>query len=248
MQQEEFLRKITEMKEIARLQGSVLTREQADEAIRELALDDKQQEFFFDYLKQNKIGIGEPVNLDEELSEQDSGYLKQYLEELEGLPTYDEAQKRVFAMGAMAGEKDAKEKLLTAYLPDVIEIAKLYAGQGVYLEDLIGEGNVALAGAVEMVGALEKPEEVQGMLGKSIMDAMEEFIGVDLEERKTDKKIEDKVNKVAEKAAELSASMRRKVTVEELSEETGLSRKEILDAVRMSGNKIEEIEAQAEEE
>lgn len=87
-------------------------------------------------------------------------------------------------MSAMAGDSLAQEKLCTAYLPQVVDVAKLYAGQGVYLEDLIGEGNVAVAMGVKMLGALEKPSEAEGMLGKMMMDAMEDYISEYAEESK----------------------------------------------------------------
>ena len=41
--------------------------------------------------------------------------------------------------------------------------------------------------------------------------------------------------------------MERKVTIEELMEETGMSRKMIEDAVRMSGFKIEDIDNNAKD-
>ena len=142
----------------------------------------------------------------------------------------------------MAGDLDAQQRLVEAYLKDVIDVAKLYAGQGVSLEDLIGEGNVALAVAVSMVGSLEKPSEAQGMLAKMMMDAMENLIDEVALNEKQDKKVADKVNDVADKARELAGEMHRKVTVRELADETGLSVKAIQDACRMSGFKIEDID------
>ena len=47
----------------------------------------------------------------------------------------------------MAGEAGAVQLLTQMYLREVADVARLYAGQGVPLEDLIGEGNVALAAA-----------------------------------------------------------------------------------------------------
>lgn len=240
--EEVFLQKITELKETAKLQGQVVSREQIDEFIEENELNAEQSELLNEYLKQNKIGVDEKINPDEYLTEEDISYLELYLEELDKLPQLTEAQKLALSMGAMAGEAAAKHRLLEAYLPYVVDIAKLYAGQGVYLEDLIGEGNVALTMGVEMLGALEKPEEVQGTLGKLIMDAMEEFIEENISEKKTDKKVEERVNKVADRARELSEELRRKVTVGELMDETGMSEKEIRDALRISANRIEGIE------
>ena len=79
------------------------------------------------------------------------------------------------------------------------------------------------------------------MLGKMIMDAMEDFIAEDAAEAKKDRQLADKVNLVADKANELADDLHRKVTVEELMQETGMSRKSILDAIRISGDKIESI-------
>jgi len=132
--------------------------------------------------------------------------------------------------------------LITFYLPEAAQLAKLYAGQGVLLEDLIGEANVALTVGVEMLGALEKAEEVPGMLGKMMMDAMENSIGEVADSEEAGKAVAEKVNRVADAAKELSEDLRRKVTVEELAEETQISQEDIREAVRLSGRKIEEIE------
>lgn len=69
-------------------------------------------------------------------------------------------------LSAMAGDAQAQERLLTLMLPQVVDVAKLYAGQGVFLEDLIGEGNVALAMGVRMLGAMEHAAEAEAMLAK----------------------------------------------------------------------------------
>ena len=181
------------------------------------------------------------------LTDEEKDYLQEYLDEVAELPTYTDGEKLAFAMSAMAGEADAQQRLIEIHLADVAEIAKLYAGQGVLLEDLVGEGNLALSFGVTMLGSLEKPQEVEGMLGKMIMDAMEEYIAEHAENSKIDKRVEDKVNKVADKARELAEELQRKVTIEELMEETGMSRKMIEDAVRMSGFKIEDIDNNAKD-
>ena len=182
-----------------------------------------------------------------ELTEEEKDYLQEYLDEVAALPTYSDGEKLAFSIAAMAGETDAQQRLIEIHLADVAEIAKLYAGQGVLLEDLVGEGNLALSFGVTMLGSLEKPDEVEGMLGKMIMDAMEEYIAEHAENSKIDKRVEDKVNKVADKARELAEELHRKVTTEELMEETGMSRKMIEDAIRMSGFKIEDIDNNAKD-
>ena len=85
---------------------------------------------------------------------------------------------------------------------------------------------------------------VIAMLMKLVMDAMEEYIKENADVKQADRRLADKVNQVAEKAKELSEELHRKVTVEELVSETKLTEKSIRDALRMSGNRIEYIEAE----
>lgn len=237
-----FAHALEDVKKLAKVQNHCVTKEQIMEAFSELALSEEQYTMICQYLKQHKIGVGEQVDLDDYLEQEEKDYLETYLEELKALPTLSEGEKEAVTLSAMAGDAQAQQKLTEVFLPDVVEIAKLYAGQGVFLEDLIGEGNVAVAAGVTMLGALEHAAEAQGMIGKLIMDAMEEFISENAEESKKDKKIADKVNKVADAAAQLATELRRKVTVEELMEESGMSRKSIEDAIRMSADKIEDLD------
>ena len=236
-----FAKTLEEVRKKAKEQGNCISKEQVEDLFGPLALSAEQLDMVYTYLHQRKIVIGEPMDPEEYLAEEEKDYLDHYLEELKALPEMTDGEREAVTLSAMAGDADAKNMLTQLYLPEVVEIAKLYAGQGVYLEDLIGEGNLAVSVGVTMLAALEHASEAQGMLGKMIMDAMEECIMQNAEEVKKDKKILDKVNKVARAADELYEELRRKVSVEEVMQETGLSRRTIEDAVRMSGNKIESL-------
>ena len=232
-----FAKKLEEVRKKARRQGGQISRRQVQEAFGELALEEAQLAMVFDYLEKHKVivtegeiseefSLPEGDNLweDEELSEEERNYLQDYLDEIALLGEVSDGEKEAITLAAMAGEREA------------------HTGQGVYLEDLIGEGNVAVTLGTGMLGCLEKPSEAQGMLARMVMDAMEELIEENSQSGKVDKKVETKVNAVADKARELSEELRRNVTVEELAEESGMSVKTINDAIRMSGFKIENID------
>ena len=239
-----FAKTLEKVKNIAKDQGNCISEEQVQAEFEVLGLNTEQLQMVYDYLVKHKIGIGQPVNIDDYLSEEEKDYLQTYLDEIAQLPAVTEGQKEAITLSAMAGDPDAQARLTEIYLPDVIEIAKLYAGQGVLLEDLIGEGNLAVAMGVSMLGCLENASEAQGMLGKMIMDAMENYIQETASNEKADQKIVDKVNSVQDLAKELSEELKRKVTVEELMQETGMSRNKIMEAIRFSGNNIEYIEVE----
>ena len=236
-----FAQALERLTQTAKEQGNCISEEQLRETFAALSLKDEQFEMVRAYLKQRSIGIGEPASPEDYLSEEEIDYLEDYLKQLEELPEVSEGEKEAITLSAMAGDGDAQNRLIQIYLPQVVEISKLYAGQGVFLEDLIGEGNVAVTMGVTMLGALEHAAEAQGMLGKMIMDAMEDFIAENAEETKKSRKMAERINKVADKANELAEELHRQITIEELMNETGLSRKAIEDAVRMSGNKIDAI-------
>lgn len=237
-----FASTLEEVRQKAKAQNNCISQAEVEEAFAPLSLSREQMDMVYQYLRQKKIGIGEPVDYEEYLQEEEKDYLASYLESLGAFGEVSEGEREAVTLSAMAGDADAVGRLTEIFLPEVVEIAKLYAGQGVYLEDLIGEGNVALSLGVTMLGALEHASEAQGMLARMIMDAMEEYIADNAREAKKDSKIADKVNQVADAANALYEELRRKVTVEELMAESGLSRKAIEDAIRMSGGKIEAIE------
>ena len=238
----EFAKKLEAVRKLAKAQGNMLSQEQVEEAFSEIGIKGVQLEPVLQYLKTKNIGIGEPINIEEVLAPEDKDYLTEYVESLKELPVFSEGEKRAYAMSAMAGDGVGQLNIINLFLPQVVDIAKLYSGQGVLLEDLIGEGNVALATGVEMLGCLEDPEEVDGMLGKMIMDAMEDYIAENTEVKKADMQVAEKVNQISDQAKELAETLHRKITVEELAQETGMNEEEIQEAIRFSGNKIEYFE------
>ena len=129
----------------------MLTSEQISEAFESLSLTEEQMGLIHEYLNKNHIGIDTPAEQNANLSSEDTNYLNMYLEELKDLPEVSDGEKRAVMMSALAQDNSACNKLIEIFLPQVVEIAKLYAGQGALVEDLIGEGNVALSMGVTML-------------------------------------------------------------------------------------------------
>ena len=237
--EQQFQVKINELRALAKEQNMRVSTSQIEELFSEIGMPKELLGPVYDYLKAKNIAIDdEIIDTDAIMDEEDRNYLDLYLCELGELNEYKEA----FYISAMAGHKESQKRVIEVMLPQVIDIAKLYLNQGVSIEDLIGEGNVALTMGVGMLGALESASEVPEALASMIMNAMEQIIAVEDDTRSADKKVVDKVNKVADAASELAEALGRKVTVDELVAETGFSKKSIEDAVRFSGSKIEDIE------
>lgn len=237
-----FAQTLEQLKETARLQENMLTTEQIQEVFEVMKLGEAQLALIYEYLQKNNIGIDEPGKVDDNLTDEDVNYLTIYLDELKELPVVSDGEKRAVMMSAMAKDMTACNKLVEIFLPQVVEIAKLYAGQGALVEDLIGEGNVALAMAVSMLDCVESLDEVEGFLAKMIMDAMQDYIGEDLDNKSVDEQILEKVNQIHEKAKEMAEELLRKVTAAELAKEMEIEEEEILEAIRLSAKHMDYIE------
>lgn len=237
-----FAKTLEQLKDTAKLQENMLTKEQINEAFSQLALEEQQLALIYEYLEKNNIGIDKPSENEDNLSEEDTDFLNLYLEELKELPSFTDGEKRAVMMSATAKDNTACQKLVEMFLPQVVEIAKLYAGQGAFVEDLIGEGNVALAMGVNMLECVETIDEIDGFLAKMIMDAMEEYIGGDVESKQAGDQVLEKVNLVYEKAKEMSEELLRKVTVAEVAKELEIDEEDVRDAIRFSANQIDYIE------
>ncbi len=248
-----FARTLAQVRALAGMQHNRISREQAEEAFESLSLSQEQLLLVFDYLQKHNIRIGQESEEGQEEDPQDQEPLEaDCLEEYRRSVLTDEflsdGEREAVILSAMAGEKQAQHRLIGLFLPRVAEVARLYTGQGVLPEDLIGEGNLALSVGVTMLGCLENADEAEGMLMKMVMDAMEDAVSQSFHDRERDQKVVNRVNQVAEKAGELSGELHRKVTVSELSKETGISRKVIEDAMRMSGFKIEGLQLEDPQE
>lgn len=230
------------VKKTAKNQGNVISEEQVATAFAPLHLEEEQMQMVYDYLKKQAIGIGDPLADEEYLSTEEVDYLKEYEESLKAFEDATDGEKQATFLSAMAGDKNARNRLIEIFLPKVPEFARLYSGQGVLIEDLIGQGNMALSEGVNMLNAMENAQEAEGMLVKMMMDAMEELVSETYETHQGDEEMLKKINQIAKQAKELSEELRRDVTIEELAEETKIPAEEIEEAFRISGFAIEGIE------
>lgn len=246
--EEVFRKQLLDLVKMAKNQGMCVTREQIEDAFRDMDLNEERLKLIYEYLEHSKITVGEEADLDTLLTGDERNYLEQYLEELKDLPEYSKEQKEeIYTRIYRSSNNELKEKVLHFMLPKVVEIARLYSGQGVLLEDLIGEGNVALTMGIEMVSLADDPNDIEGFLAKNVMEAMESYIVEESGERKQDDDVLNQINKITSAAKELAEELCRAVTIEELVKETKLSEDDIKRMILLAGNNLDYIEKLNEE-
>ncbi len=225
MDEKAFIENVTALKDTAIFQGGMIRREQIKEVFGELNAD--QEKVLGQYFKDNNIGIDEAFSAAETLSDEDLDHINLYLEEIEGLDEVSEDMKRVLVMSAMNGDNTAKEKLTACYLKSIADLARLYSGQGVEISDLIGEGNVALAAAMNMLGSIEDPSECDALVTRTAMNAMEELVGVEREESEAMEHTMLRIMNVLSKAREMNEELNRKISAAEICAEMDIDEDEL---------------------
>lgn len=83
----------------------------------------------------------------------DNSVLSIYLRDIQTVPLLSREEENELAIRAKAGDKAAKDKIVSANLRFVVNVAKNYQGGGLDLIDLISEGNIGLMTAVDKFDA-----------------------------------------------------------------------------------------------
>ena len=122
--EKEFTAILEQIKKKARAGQNFITSTEIEEAFSALSLSTEQMDMVYAYLRENKIGIDEPADMDAGLEEEERNYLDSYLEALTAIPGATEGEREAITLSAMAGDPDAVERLTELMLPEVPQIAK----------------------------------------------------------------------------------------------------------------------------
>lgn len=213
-----FINQMDKLIKYGRQNGNFVSKADVDEYFKGIELSDDQKQLIYNFLYDAKIGVDEPFDFDEILDEDDVDFLQMYIDELESIKKYTQKEKHKLLDDFVSGDMSLKDRVIESYLWDVVETAKLYTGSGVTIEDLIGEGNVALAVIVEELDKRSSVKEIDAFITDCIMSAMEELLYDDNSEANKSNTWAENANEVLEKAKELAQTLGRNVSVRELCE------------------------------
>lgn len=148
---------------------------------QEYISDARNLELIAAFLKEKNIVISSENENNEEsydipLDDEDKKAIDFYFEELKELPYLTDKEKHRLLKKSIEGDDTSRELLLNSFLPQVVEIARLYTGQGIQMEDLIGEGNIALLMGIQMLDCIDNEMDIEGHIGKIVIDALEALV------------------------------------------------------------------------
>lgn len=239
-----FLEMLSDLTEIAATQGNILTPEEIKEYFRELELTEEHYTLIYSFLSEKQVevpGIVQAKSEEEDnkgLNQEDSIYLKMYRKELRNLEKYTPEQEKIIMREVQNEIPGAREKLINAWLPKVVRMANKYKNQGVYLEDLIQEGNIGLLSGVDNLALLGTEIDGEEYLKEQILREIERVIDENTEEEDNESIIVGRSNLIQEASRVLAEDLGRVATLSELAEYTRLSEEEIQNIRTLSRNSI----------
>ena len=215
-EKKQFIAQMDKLIKKGRENNNCVSKAEVDEYFKGIDLNEEKKQLIYNFLYDAKIGVDEPFDLDEILDEEDTDFLQMYIDELESIRKSTQKEKYEILKGFVSGDASLKDRLIESYLWDVVETAKLYTGSGVTIEDLIGEGNVALAVIVDSLDYQSDPKELDRFISDCIMSAMEELLYEDNNEVGKSNTWAENANEVLDKAKELAQTLGRNVSIKEL--------------------------------
>lgn len=222
----EFKEKLEDILTIAINQGNRITMDEVEKFFEDDQLSKEQIQLVCSYLMSQKIAVSgcEPVpgivteteETEDVLSEEEQSYLREYMNDISQMKALDE-----------------KEERLIYYLPKVVEEAKKLHNSENFIGDMIQEGNISLMMALET--CIEEAailEEVRAGI-KASLEAQNET-------KRRDRKMVEKVAELERVLEEMSQELGRKVTIDELALQLGISEEQVEDILKLAGEETDE--------
>lgn len=254
----QFRKKLQELLEKADSQNKRISTEEVNAYFAEDELTEEQMLLVYDFLMSQKIivtgyykntaeegletdsaasvkGAGQTGLTGEGLTEEEAEYLREYTEDMSAMKPAGDGEVEMLLAQAVEGEALAKSRLIEVYLPMVVEIAKELHEPGIYLGDMVQEGNVSLILALDMLTDAASAEMViREEVRQGILAMKEE----QKEAKRRDKKMEQRVNDLDDSLHKMAEEKGRAITMDELAEYLKISEEEILDIMKLAGEDL----------
>lgn len=225
-----------------RIQGYIRNIKANDEDVNITSIDnatenDNEQEYLDE---ESKKALHELKEREERFEKEEASYIKMYLEDLEAICPKVDGEMNMLINSLRKGNRFAKERLLELHLREVVDIARSYRGKGLFVGDLIQEGNIGLMTALEEIctGANRVPTESIPDTLEYIVNRIRESMEFVIHEQQDDKILEnrivEKINFISSCVKDLAEEFGREATLDELVEFTKLEKSEIADIMELA--------------
>ena len=224
----QFQKKLGELLAVAAGQKNKMTQQEVEAFFQEDHLNEEQMNLVSEFLMSQKVEVsgytGSLKSSAEEekdtLSQQEKDYVAEYLIDIEKMPKTTE-----------------QEVTLAYYLPKVVEEAVKFHIPGVFIGDVIQEGNVSL-----MMYLSEEKKADEAEVLEKIRAGIRMMLESHTEEKRRDNQMVERVNDLDETIKSMKEEYGRKVAVDEVAERMGITEDAVEDILKLAGEEVKDEE------
>ena len=211
------------------------------QGIRIQGMELKKMDIRADFQPENEKEAEKKENPLVTLEMEDEECLKEYRSYLEMVLEEKEGEREQLLAAYAEGDVSATERLAQLYLPYILDIARNMYRKGIYIGDLIQEGNMSLLTAP--VGEMPN-SQADPWMKDIICKGMENWMNEQAEQKLRDDSMVEKVRKLEAAIRELSDDDDQKFTIEELSAYLDMDEEEIRAVLSLTGEGNEDGQEQ----
>lgn len=163
--------------------------------------------------------------------------VRMYLKEIGTVPLLSAEEELNLAKRKAEGDEHAKERLIEANLRLVVSIAKRYTGRGMSFLDLVQEGNIGLMRAVEKFD-YTKGYRLSTYATWWVKQAITRALADQSRTIRLPVHMVETVNRIRRAQRNLSVSLGREPSVDELAENLGMTRRRVTELLQASGDTV----------
>ena len=250
-------KKVEELIEKSKTRG--LSEEDFDQALEEMNYDGDELDKLYEALEDNGVSLpgtlsnAEIEEIQKEVSKFETGAsmekileqeglsiddpVRQYLKEIGRIPLLDSEGERELAERMLAGDEEAKTKLVESNLRLVVSIAKKHLGRGMYFLDLIQEGNLGLMKAVEKFD-YTKGYKFSTYATWWIRQAITRAIADQARTIRIPVHMVETIHKVTKYSRQMLQELGREPTPDEIGEKIGMSADKVREILKISQDPV----------
>lgn len=230
--QQAFMETLQSVAEIMRTAETPMTEEEILGYFKDMELSDTQKNMVMDYLNnvenqaEEETTDGGQTESESEMPVESKVY-QMYLEDLAGIPEYNEEERITFYKALLAGDEKAIEPISMFSLRNVLKIADKYIDPKLLVEDLVQEGNVALFLKLSELCGCGQSYDVEQELENAIEQAIVAYASKMSNEREQESTLVGKLSLVHEAKKLLAEENGTEPTIAELAAYTKMDEEEL---------------------
>ena len=222
MDVKEFQEKLVQLMTVANEQDKNLAHEDILKIFGENQLSVEQLQSLYDYLRLQSFEESTETDgketkeekKEEPMDAEAQAAYQEYVDYTKNLAKEKDGEREALLKEYRLGNKKVQERLLQLYMKDILVFAKSLYKKGIYVEDLIQEGNMSFL----MIIPEEIPEtNADGWVKTQILSGMNDWLMEQTEQKIQDEYMVEKVRKLEAAIKELADGEDQKFSIDELS-------------------------------